>query len=229
MHKPPSVPKARELLDEFKVTVRCPGSDPVPARLLDIGFRSMGISMRGTGMPNGGRGVLHVDLKATCLGVPIEAVCRVQDLASDDSATVARLDVLDWIGLKEQLPLHLRRLLSFREMERYEPPEAERPLARCLVNGMDATLAVRDLSINGASIILPESWAERLEKGHRVSLSMSLPGVTSSLELVGIVRHVTEESGIIVAGLAFDVNVSSDLLPAQLRLMRYIDSRATPG
>ena len=155
----------------------------------------------------------------------MEAVARVQNLVTDQGDTVLRLEVVDWIGLREQLPPHLRQLLCLRESQRYCFPADQRPIMDCKVSGLGAEVELADLSINGMSFVIPRAWAERIENGDRVDTMLTLPGTNQTMPLVGFLRHVTFECDCVMAGMLFDANLTSDYLQTQLRLMRFTDDR----
>jgi len=216
----------QEAFSGFRVDVELPGRESHPARILDIGFRTISVALSGHKVTQPIRGAVQVKLQSGYLGAPMEAVARVESLLCDDRDTLLRLEVVDWIGLREQLPPHLRRLLCLRDSSRYAFPADARPAIEFRVSGLSGALPLVDLSITGLSVAIPREWVERLEKGDRVDAQVLLPGTAKSLALVGFVRHVTFEGDLVTCGVLFDANLTSDFLVKQLGLLRFLDGRA---
>ena len=213
----------KKLFDAFEVFILVPEQEPVPARIMDIGFRSVSLAIRAREVPTNGRGSLQLMVKSPFFSAPVEALCRVQNSVTEGDVTVARLDVVDWIGLREQLPPNLRKLLSLREVERYEPQDSVKLLVHCKVLNFDEYVPLFDLSINGLSVLVPDAWSDRMQKGDRIDLEFTLPGNEEAMQIIGVVCHVSYEDDRIYAGVRFDGNLTSRFLHKQLRLMKFVD------
>ena len=221
-----ATPKVYELFSDFQVTVAFPGQAETDAKIMDIGFRSLCLALKDMDTAHPVRGAVHVMMRSQHVGAPIEAVCRVQSLVSDQDDTLARLEVVDWIGLREQLPEHLRPFLSLREVERMELDESRRIEVTAQINALRGKVEMFDLSVNGLSVLVPAGWCESTEKGDRMQAQFTVDG-GEPIQMVGFVRRVTFDGDASQIGMLFDINLTSNFLFKQLQVMRYLDGERT--
>jgi len=214
-------PRLPELSD-LKVALWYPDRTPMPARILDADFQRVSLLVRCPPEAVREKTPLLMNMEGEGLDRPIKAIGVAHHSAAREDGTFVVLDILDWIGLRHQLPPPLRRLFNLRDGLRYRPPE-EKPIevdVQCEARRVRGVGTLVDLALSGMSVRLGEKLGQALHLGDLLETRFTIPGQQGPAEITALLRHSAEQDRSVVVGLVFDPALTHHLVKHQLAILR---------
>lgn len=148
------------------------------------------------------------------------AYAQVRSLPRDGAPNRYGLMFLDAQAVFDQLDDSFYKFFNRRRFRRAKPALGENIKAELGFGNVVEKVMVHDVSLGGASVIVPADLSTTVEIDMSVSLRIHIPKTGLSLDHYAIVRHVTHTTTGIRVGLSMEPAAESDDSRRQMRKAR---------